>query len=160
VANLLWCYGIPPKSSHVFIHEAIIGIPMSCFNDFVTKWFMSMYTKSIVLVFSRHSFCMHNWESFMRISKLSDSTYMILNYETYDLYVELPFWSYKFCVYGVLKVGPCMHVVPNLKEEWIPPSPAPSGGALYIMFENHVRSWPLLKTLWYTRGYMSRYLCR
>ena len=22
----------------------------------------------------------------------------------------------------------------------------PSGGALYIMFENHVRSWPLLKT--------------
>ena len=33
------------------------------------------------------------------------------------------------------------------------------GGALYIMFENHVRSWPLLKTPWYTRGYMSRYLC-
>ena len=27
-----------------------------------------------------------------------------------------------------------------------------SGGALYIMFENHVRSWPLLKTPWYTRG--------
>ena len=22
-----------------------------------------------------------------------------------------------------------------------------SGGAMYIMFENHVRSWPLLKTL-------------
>jgi hypothetical protein len=35
----------------------------------------------------------------------------------------------------------------------------PSGGALYIMFENHVRSWPLLKNSLYTRGYMSRYLC-
>ena len=32
-------------------------------------------------------------------------------------------------------------------------------GALYIMFENHVRSWPLLKTSYYSRGYMSRYLC-
>ena len=29
------------------------------------------------------------------------------------------------------------------------------GGALYIMFENHVHSWPLLKTPLYTRGYMS-----
>ena len=27
-----------------------------------------------------------------------------------------------------------------------PSSVLPSGGALYIMFENHVRSWPLLKT--------------
>ena len=25
-------------------------------------------------------------------------------------------------------------------------SKTPSGGALYIMFENHMRSWPLLKT--------------
>jgi hypothetical protein len=33
------------------------------------------------------------------------------------------------------------------------------GGALYIMFENHVRSWSLLKIPLYTRGYMSRYLC-
>jgi hypothetical protein len=33
------------------------------------------------------------------------------------------------------------------------------GGALYIMFENHVRSWPLPKIPLYTRGYMSRYLC-
>jgi hypothetical protein len=33
------------------------------------------------------------------------------------------------------------------------------GGALYIMFENHVRSWPILKNPLYTRGYMSRYLC-
>jgi len=32
-------------------------------------------------------------------------------------------------------------------------------GALYIMFEIHVRSWSLLKNPLYTRGYMSRYLC-
>ena len=48
------------------------------------------------------------------------------------------------------------------KLQKIPPEitqEAGSGGALYIMFENHVRSWPLLKTSWYTRGYMSKYLC-
>ena len=32
-------------------------------------------------------------------------------------------------------------------------------GALYIMFEDHVRSWPPLKTPFYTRGYMSKNLC-
>ena len=34
-----------------------------------------------------------------------------------------------------------------------------SGGALYIMFDDHVRLWPLLKTPLHTRGYMSKYLC-
>ena len=34
-----------------------------------------------------------------------------------------------------------------------------SGGALYIMFENRVRSWPLLKPPLYTRGCRSKYFC-
>ena len=64
---------------------------------------------------------------------------MILNYEAYNSYVESPFWSYLFSVYEVLNVGSRMHVVPNLKEEWIPPpTPVPNPHTHASMLLTHV----------------------
>ena len=48
---------------------------------------------------------------------------------------------------------------PSIDPAVVPLTRSALGGALYIMFENHVHLWPLLKTPWYTRSYMSKYLC-
>jgi len=47
---------------------------------------------------------------------------------------------------GLVKITSADSEGLGLIYTWPPQETQASGGALYIMFENHVRSWPLQKT--------------